>query len=90
MKKLLAATCMFMALGATTSLASDSSLEVWCHGFADAQGVPRTPCTCIVAAIGDNPTLSAEMMSKTSIANYHETKSAALAAAGDPCVPPRR
>lgn len=90
MKKIFAATLLFLALGATSSLASDTTLETWCHGFADSQGVPRTPCACIVAAIGDNPTLSAEMMSKTSIANYHETKSAALAAAIDPCVPPRR
>ena len=90
MKKFLAVTMISLALGAASALASDTSLETWCHNFADNQGVPRTPCACIVAAIGDNPTLSAEMMSKTSIANYHETKSPALAAAVDPCVPPRR
>lgn len=89
MKKLLAAAVFFAALVPSTSMAN-AELQTWCEGFADRQGVPRTPCACIVAAIGTNAELSGEMMTKTSIANYHETKSQALAAAVDPCVPPRR
>ncbi len=90
MKKLLAATFVFIAVVGAPSAMANTALQSWCEGFADSQGVPRTPCTCIVAAIGDNEELAAEMMTKTSIANYHETKSAALAVAVDPCVPPRR
>ena len=90
MKKLLAAAAMILALGATSSLASDSELQTWCNGFADSNGVPRTPCACIVSAIGDNAQLKAEMMALTTIAQYHETKSPALATAVDPCVPPRQ
>ncbi len=90
MKRLIAVAATFVMIAAAPSTMANPTLQTWCEGFADSQGVPRTPCTCIVAAIGENATLSAEMMTKTSIANYHETKSAALAAAVDPCVPPRR
>jgi len=89
MRKLLAAAVFFATIGSSTALAN-AELQTWCEGFADRQGVPRTPCACIVTAIGTNAELTREMMSKTSIANYHETKSEALAAAVDPCVPPRR
>jgi hypothetical protein len=88
MEKLLAATAIIFALGATGSLASDAELQTWCEGFADRNGVPRTPCACIVSAIGSNATLKTEMMSMATIAQYHDTKSQALAVAVDPCVPP--
>ncbi len=89
MKKFLALAAFLAALAPSTSIAT-AELQTWCEGFADRQGVPRAPCACIVAAIGANAELSAEMMRKTSISNYHETKSQALAAAVDPCVPPPR
>jgi len=88
MKRLLAATALIFALGANGSMAN-AELQTWCEGFADRNGAPRTPCTCIVAAIGTNADLTREMMAKTTIDNYHETKSPALAALVDPCVPPR-
>lgn len=88
MKKLLAATLIMFALGAPSSLASDTELETWCNAFADSNGVPRTPCACIVAALSDNAALKAEMMSMETIAEYRSTGSAALREKVDPCVPP--
>lgn len=89
MKKLLAVTALFFALGAATATA-DADLQTWCNVFADSNGVPRTPCGCIVAAIGDNATLKAEMMTMQTIAQYHETGSPALKEKVDPCVPARQ
>lgn len=38
--------------------------------FADSNGVPRAPCVCIVAAIGDDAALKAEMMTMRTIEQY--------------------
>jgi len=89
MKRLLAATALFVALAAPNSMANPQ-LQSWCEGFAAANGVPPAPCTCIVNAIGTNADLSAEMMTFRTIAEYHDNGSAALQALVDPCVPPRR
>jgi hypothetical protein len=71
-------------------MASENELQVWCEGFADRNGVPRTPCPCIVKAIGSNDALKSEMMSMQTIDQYFDTGSAPLRAAVDPCIPPRK
>lgn len=90
MIRLLAATALIFALGAPVSMAQDAELQTWCERFAASNGVPTTPCTCIVSAIGGNATLKAEMMRMRTIDEYHNTGSPALRTAVDPCVPPRR
>lgn len=89
MKRLIAATLLALAMGAPASLAQDAELQTWCEGFADSNGVPRTPCSCIVSAIGSNADLKAEMMSMTTIEQYHTTGSPELHSAVDHCVPPK-
>lgn len=89
MKKFLAAA-MFVAVMGTSSSLANAELQTWCEGFAARNGVPTTPCVCIVRAIGSNAGLSAEMMKMRTIEEYHAIGSPALKVLVDPCVPPQK
>ena len=77
----------FCAVAATVAHAERNSVASHCAAFAERNGFPAEPCTCIVAAIGDNDQLSAEYLTMSAPADFSRA-TPALKAAIDPCLAP--
>ncbi len=83
MKKLICAGIAAVSLGAIAPALADAQSD--CETFAESNGVPTEPCSCIAEAVSGDDALRAEQAALVTLEDY-ENSSAELQAAVDPCL----